>query len=637
LSYDITQADILNWAAAYDGPLFHALITDPPYHLTRPTAGGPSGAGTGHRGHRFAGIDLGFMGRSWDGGDIAFRSETWAALGRLLHPGAFGMAFASTRGFHRMAVAIEDAGFIIHPVIMCWGFFTGFPKATRLDVQIDRAAGATPLAQTWGGHRYGLQALKPALEPLIVFQKPYQGRPIDCITRTGAGAINIDQARIMPSSPLHDDRAYTLRSSRGSDACMLDHSLAQIRNCLLYVSSVLRSGSTGDTYPLHDEDDQDDTRLDPAVCGHLLDRLYPNGAWCGLDLSVVQGYQDGCLPYSHSYDELLHRAQEAALTSAPSLADALSHICMALSEPSHNPPNSDSGPHSSADVLSLSLSLLKLLIGDADAIYDAIIAYSTPPVKNARSEPAELGRWPANLILSHHPECNDSCVELCPVRRLGEQSGESEAKRAPRGAVNVGTFGGTAGSVDGTRNWKDDHQERGHDDSGTAARYFFNSDYMAERLEDSDPLIYQAKASTAEREAGLEDFPTITVDDGRQKSIDNPYQRGETTRRNIHPTVKPISLARHLATLLLPPGLYAPRRLLVPFAGVASEMIGAMLAGWEVVQGIELESDHIEIARARLAFWQQMRYKLMNPDVPVKVSVSRAPAGQTDMFESEAA
>src|SRR5690606_8012137 len=54
----------------------------------------------------------------------------------------------------------------------------------------------TDLARTWQGHRYGLQALKPALEPIIVFQKPYQGRPVDNITATGAGALNIEAGRV---------------------------------------------------------------------------------------------------------------------------------------------------------------------------------------------------------------------------------------------------------------------------------------------------------------------------------------------------------------------------------------------------------------------------------------------------------
>ncbi|GAH08560.1 unnamed protein product, partial [marine sediment metagenome] len=143
--------------------------------------------------------------KKWDGGDIAYRPATWAALARHLHPGGFIMAFASSRGWHRLAVAIEDAGLVIHPSIFGWVTGQGFPKATRIDTQVDKAAGAerevvgphpndrkthgaipyggktgdgsgvvtapaTPLAQAWQGHRYGLQAMKPALEPIIVAQ-----------------------------------------------------------------------------------------------------------------------------------------------------------------------------------------------------------------------------------------------------------------------------------------------------------------------------------------------------------------------------------------------------------------------------------------------------------------------------------
>jgi DNA modification methylase len=126
---------------------------------------------------------------------------------------------------------------------------------------------------------------------------------------------------------------------------------------------------------------------------------------------------------------------------------------------------------------------------------------------------------------------------------------------------------------------------------------------MLDRLDAADPVRYVAKASTAEREAGLDGWERTTVDDGRQTPIDNPYLRGETQRRNTHPTIKPIDLCRYLATLLLPPAAYGPRRLLVPFSGSGSEMIGAGLAGWEFVQGIELEAEHVAIARARLAWW----------------------------------
>jgi len=76
--------------------------------------------------------------------------------------------------------------------------------------------------------------------------------------------------------------------------------------------------------------------------------------------------------------------------------------------------------------------------------------------------------------------------------------------------------------------------------------------------------------------------------------------------RCSHPTVKPIALSRYLATLLLPPAEYAPRRIFVPFAGVASEVIGAMQAGWEDIIGVEREAEYVDIARARVEYWQDI-------------------------------
>lgn len=163
---NIVCAKVEDWAKEYADPPFMAMICDPPYNLATAKGG-----------------ERGFMGKEWDNG-IAFRPETWAALGQHLLPGAFGMAFASSRGWHRLACAIEDTGFIIHPSIFVWNFGSGFPKATRIP------------DERFIGHRYGLQCLKPAAEPVIVFQRPYQGKPVDSITRTGAGALWIDGGRI---------------------------------------------------------------------------------------------------------------------------------------------------------------------------------------------------------------------------------------------------------------------------------------------------------------------------------------------------------------------------------------------------------------------------------------------------------
>ena len=233
----IIKDDILNWCKEYKGEKFHALVCDPPYHLTEITLQSMnlSGRTVEQKEYRKT-ATKGFMGKSWDGGDIAFRKETWEALKEHLYPGAFCFAFASTRGLHRMMVAIEDAGFVIHPTIFLYSFGSGFPKATRIDTQIQskdeqepyeyeqfgregrsytnngisfkycqvKKEGSKvkttqptdPIAKRWIGHRYGLQALKPAVEPIICFQKRYEGKPVNCIVDTGAGALNIDGGRV---------------------------------------------------------------------------------------------------------------------------------------------------------------------------------------------------------------------------------------------------------------------------------------------------------------------------------------------------------------------------------------------------------------------------------------------------------
>jgi len=72
---------------------------------------------------------------------------------------------------------------------------------------------------------------------------------------------------------------------------------------------------------------------------------------------------------------------------------------------------------------------------------------------------------------------------------------------------------------------------------------------------------------------------------------------------NSHPCVKPIKLTHYLATLLLPPASVAPRRLLVPFSGSGSEIIGAVEAGWDQIVGVEQDADYCRIAEKRLRAW----------------------------------
>jgi hypothetical protein len=564
MTIDLRLGDCVQWARDYSGEPFHALLCDPPYEMK-------------------------FMGKDWDNSGIVFDPATWEAFKRIMYPGAFGMAFASSRGWHRLACAIEDAGFVIHPSLFGWTYGSGFPKATRLNH-------GHPKTETFSGHRYGLQALKPALEPVIVFQRPYEGRPVDNITATGAGVLSIDAARIKPSSQENGEVAYmppALLSLLGVDD-MRGISPESYRGLLLRISSALRSYSIDGKDHSHSAGVLDGNLPAPALCEFLLTHLYPNGAWCGLNLLEAANSLNGCQSCHRLYDVQLRRVQEAAQENAPSLADALERICQTQPSPSHNP---------CSDNVRLYSALFTLLV-------ENIIAHSATPRKGKgnqggrvidfggdwyRSEEYETqGRWPANFYVDEEA-----------ARRLDEQSGsvrssghinESEGYSADK-VYNFGAKKRMA--IPGVNTYSD---------SGGASRFFFN---VREQIDDADPVRYVAKASRAERDAGLEGFDEkestkqfMVGMEGAIHSDGHARSNKPIMARNPHPTVKPLALTRYLATLLLPPAEYAPRRLFVPFAGVASECIGAMQAGWEQVTGVELTAEYIPIAEARVKHWE---------------------------------
>jgi site-specific DNA-methyltransferase (adenine-specific) len=117
------------------------------------------------------------MGKAWDY-DVP-QAEVWREVLRVLKPGGHLLAFAGTRTQHRMAVNIEDAGFEIRDMI-AWVYGSGMPKSHNLKGE-------------WEG--FGT-ALKPALEPITVARKPFQGTVAANVLEHGTGAINIDGCRV---------------------------------------------------------------------------------------------------------------------------------------------------------------------------------------------------------------------------------------------------------------------------------------------------------------------------------------------------------------------------------------------------------------------------------------------------------
>lgn len=154
-----------------------SVVCDPPYHLTSIAKRWTKEAASDERQatpHRRT--SRGFMGQAWDGGDVAFRPETWAEVLRVLKPGGHLVAFSGTRTYHRMVVAIEDAGFEIRDQL-AWVYGSGFPKSHDL-------------GEGWG------TALKPAWEPICLGRKSLVGTNAANMAEHGVGGINVDACRI---------------------------------------------------------------------------------------------------------------------------------------------------------------------------------------------------------------------------------------------------------------------------------------------------------------------------------------------------------------------------------------------------------------------------------------------------------
>jgi DNA modification methylase len=132
----------------------------------------------------------------------------------------------------------------------------------------------------------------------------------------------------------------------------------------------------------------------------------------------------------------------------------------------------------------------------------------------------------------------------------------------------------------------------------------------AQQNEQASRFFYVPKTSRREREAGLDDVEPVTPAETLHRKPDSaglnsPRAGANRTAmtRNTHPTVKPIALATYLARLILPPKTpNHSRRIFVPFCGSGSEMIGALLAGWDEVVGIELSEEYANIARKRIRY-----------------------------------
>jgi site-specific DNA-methyltransferase (adenine-specific) len=154
-----------------------SIVTDPPYALVSIVKRfGKSDSAPAKGNEAYQRASAGFMGKQWDTGETAFATEFWAECLRVLKPGGHVVAFSGTRTYHRMACAIEDAGFEIRDQLQ-WLYGSGFPKSHNA-------------GDGWG------TALKPACEPVCFGRKSLIGTVAANVLEHGTGAINIDGCRV---------------------------------------------------------------------------------------------------------------------------------------------------------------------------------------------------------------------------------------------------------------------------------------------------------------------------------------------------------------------------------------------------------------------------------------------------------
>lgn len=289
----------------------------------------------------------------------------------------------------------------------------------------------------------------------------------------------------------------------------------------------------------------------------------------------------------------------------------------------------------------------KITISQGDGFGNENNLYGNGVKKNKGEQ--HIGRFPANLIMTHHPECEckglkkvkgssckpedvgkgrdgdfsngiygdkqskvtishtDSegmeevedwdCHEYCPIRIMDEQSGESKSS-------DNTWIGGME------KNWKGHTNKRIHTytDKGGASRFF-----------------YCAKASKSERNKGLDGFEEkenkhstygIHSDEGLLHNGRNPENRSRTMS-NFHPTVKPVKLMQYLVRLVTPPN----GKVLDPFCGSGTTGIACKLEGFEFV-GIEQDPEYTKIAEARITNWVEEK------EEPKKESKPKEPKEQ---------
>ena len=564
-----------------------SIVTDPPYGLS-------------------------FMGKKWDY-DVPSK-EIWVEALRVLKPGGHLLSFAGSRTYHRMAVAVEDAGFEIRDQIM-WIYGSGFPKSHNISKGIDKKLGAeremirkpfspqqmmmkdgqnerpwqnkakelgyhetasdepaSPEAKQWNG--WGT-ALKPAHEPIVVARKPLIGTVAENILEHGVGGINIEESRVgdehfiqeaseyEPSKGIFSDikRSAKEYTGRFPANIIFDAEAADILN--------EQSGDckTGAIEPYISDGSNS------AFISDVSPRDFKQEASSG---GASRFFKEVNFSEQEHEPIVLARKPLEGTVAENVLEHGVGGLNIDASRVKHDDPDIER----------------KKMDNPAGM-------FTNPNREGERGAgPAPEGRFPANVILDAEAGAT-----------LDEQSGESIGAKGT-GLTATKARSNMNASIAGIN-------RVGYEDKGGASRFF-----------------YCAKASTGERNEGLEGFDDSTSKNSYNNRVCSICEKNELQSiierrcvcenpvwgsgilkptKNIHPTVKPIALMEYLCRLVTPKG----GTVLDPFMGSGTTGIAATRLGFEFI-GIEMTPEYIELAATRIAYWSDNELTFEDGDVVLK-------------------
>jgi DNA modification methylase len=574
---DLRCGDCLELMKSIPEGSVDSIVTDPPYGLS-------------------------FMGKDWDHGVPG--EHFWREAIRVAKPGAYLLAFGGTRTFHRLAVAIEDAGWEIRDCVM-WVYGSGFPKSLDVSKAIDRAAGAerevvapdpyaanhpnprgkaigqnygtdmnpsrpvtapaTDAARQWEG--WGT-ALKPAWEPIIVARKPLIGTVAENVLKYGTGGINIDGSRVGTETIKNAPPSY--RGNTGEFVAQnqnftkgkVEYNTGRFPANLIHDGSEEVMGLFPETKSGKASKDGHKRKdsLDYQSNVNFADRSENAGELYGDSGSAARFFK--C--FQHETLDLLFCRAKAILNA------------WKIKNVSH----AESSLHQQKQAVVSALSDAVIAASLGDKLLSDVKGLSTTVTAS------EFEKLCETLITAMLISESDALLDLLPDAPI--QNGC---------LVNVAEIQKPTDTTTITISLP---TSSGYADPVT---FSIMPQNVAHGAKDSsaDRFKYCAKASKADRDEGCEGMEAKTwkeqgYRDNNSTHLSPRAGAGRTSEsRNHHPTVKPTSLMRYLCKLVTPPNGI----ILDPFMGSGSTGKAAKLEGFDFI-GMDLQKEYVKIARARI-------------------------------------